>query len=279
MLTEFAQYWVESFLWSVDLLWRSLWDQQTFFAFLVLWVALVLKEWNRIGWASASWKFLERGISAVKALFWPAIVLAGVLVIIVLFVAPARKYHELETKYQGLSSESTKPPKVIQDEDSMKTIGDLRQQLNERNIEIQELKRLKDKAEETASRSASDNAALNNKLRDLQGKLADKVARQTHREKLAAFLDTGEAIKTKCFSGLDTPRKEAVEWHDQILSYLKMTMDSSHVIRFKNTRSPNAKLHYFLPGGKPVAKECNDNAQDIDIKLDVLRDFLSELSK
>jgi hypothetical protein len=134
-----------------------------------------------------------------------------------LFVQWQSTYHEME--------QLKKPQPVVTDEGSRKTIGDLRQQLTERNIEIQELKRLKDKAEETASRSASDNAALNNKLRDLQGKLADKVARQTHSQKLAAFLDTGEAIKRKCFSGLDTPRKEAVEWHDQILSYLKTTMD------------------------------------------------------
>jgi hypothetical protein len=116
-------------------------------------------------------------------------------------------------------------------------------------------------------------------LDDRKALIDEKAARQTHKEKLAAFLDAGEAIKRKCFSGLDTPRKEAVEWHDQILSYLKTTMDSSHVIRFKNTRSPNAKLHYFLPDGKPVAKLCNDNAQDVDIKLDVLREFLSELTK
>ena len=69
-----------------------------------------------------------------------------------------------------------------------KTIGDLRQQLNQRSIEIQELRRLKDKAEEAASRSASDNAALNNQLRDLQGKLTDKVDRKTHREKIADIL-------------------------------------------------------------------------------------------
>jgi hypothetical protein len=69
-----------------------------------------------------------------------------------------------------------------------KTIVDLRQQLNQRSIEIQELRQLKDKAEEAASRSASDNAALNNQLRDLQGKLTDKVDRQIHREKIADIL-------------------------------------------------------------------------------------------
>ena len=183
-------------------------------------------------------------------------------------------------QWQGMYQEMEKlkkPHPVIQDEGSRRTIDDLRQQLNERSIEIQELKRLKDKAEEAANRNASDIVVLNNKLRDLHGKLADKIARQTHREKLAAFLDAGEAIKRTCFSGLDIPIKEAVEWHDHIFSYLKTTMDSSHVIRFKNTRSPNAKMHYFLPDGRTVAKECNDNAQDMDMKLEVLRDFLSEL--
>ncbi len=107
--------------------------------------------------------------------------------------------------------------------------------------------------------------------------LADKGNRQIHREKLAEFLDTGEAIKQKCFSGLDVPRKEAMEWYEQIISYLK-TMDSSHVSRFKNTRAPNRRLHYFLPDGTPVAGACNENAQDIDLKLDVLREFISELS-
>lgn len=195
----------------------------------------------------------------------------GASFVLGLFVQWQGTYHEME--------QLKKPLQAVTDENSNKTIGDLRQQLNERNIEIQELKRLKDKAEETASRGTSDNAALNKKLREIQGKLADKVSRQTHMEKLAAFLDTGEAIKRKCFSGLDTPRKEAVEWHDEVLNYLKTTMDSSHVMRFKNTRSPNAKLHYFLPDGKPVERKCNENAQDLDIKLEVLRDFLSELSK
>lgn len=114
---------------------------------------------------------------------------------------------------------------------------------------------------------------------DKNASMAEKVTRQAHSEKIAAFLDAGEAIKRKCFLGSDTPRKEAVEWHDQIVNYLKTTMDSSHVIRFKNTQAPNARSHYFLSDGKPVAKECNDNAQDIDKKLEVLKEFLSELSK
>lgn len=167
---------------------------------------------------------------------------------------------------------------VIKDDGSQAIISDLRQQLIERNFDIQELKRRIDKEEQTASRSSSENAALNNRLRDLQGKLTGKVARQAHSEKIAAFLDAGEAIKRKCFLGSDTPRQEAVEWHNQVLSYLKTTMDSAHVIRFKNTRSPDAKMHYFLPDMKLVAKECNDNAQEMDTKLEVLRDFLSELS-
>lgn len=195
----------------------------------------------------------------------------GASFVLGLFIQWQGTYHEVE--------QIKKPQPVVTDEDSRKTIDDLRQKLNEKNIEIQDLKQLNDKAEETARHAVSDNAALNNKLHDLQGKLADKIARKTHMEKLAAFLDTGEAIKRKCFSGSDTPRNEAVEWHNQILSYLKTTMDSSHVIRFNNTPAPNARLSYFLPGGKPVARACNENAQDIDMKLNVLREFLSELSK
>jgi hypothetical protein len=80
-------------------------DQKRFFVFLIIWVALVLKDWNRIGWASAGWKFLERGILAVKALFWPAVVLAGLLGIMVLFVAPTQKYQELEDNNRSLNKD------------------------------------------------------------------------------------------------------------------------------------------------------------------------------
>jgi hypothetical protein len=106
MFTEFAQYWSGSVVWSADLLWSSLWDQRTFLILVILWVALVFKDWNRIGWTSAGWKFLERGILAVKALIWPAIVLAIIFAFLVLLVAPAQKYRELETSYQHLSGEN-----------------------------------------------------------------------------------------------------------------------------------------------------------------------------
>lgn len=279
MADSVLQFWTECFIWARDILWEVLWDPTAFVILLVVWLGLVLKNWHQLGWVHAGWMLFERIWLAMKALLWPAVVLVIILLVITMVIAPAIKYRDLETEYQKLSKQSTTPHPVVKDEESIKTIGELRQQLNERNFDIQELKRLIDKAEQTASRSASDNAALNNKLRDLQGKLADKVTRQTHMEKLAAFLDTGDAIKRKCFSGSDVPRNEAVEWHDQVLNYLKTTMDSAHVIRFKNTREPDARSRYILPDGKPVARACNDNAQDVELKLQVLRDFLSELSK
>lgn len=167
-----------------------------------------------------------------------------------------------------------------------KTVGDLRQQLNEKNIEIQELKRLKDLADNATDRAVSDNALLKSRMeekartiQELQNKLTDRVAREKRRDSIAKFIHAGTQIFYMCGKGLtDSPQKEFREWHDQIMSFFTNSNDSSYVIRFTDTIPGDAKLHYFIDG-KSVRNGCTDTALIIDRKLNVLREILSELSK
>jgi hypothetical protein len=272
MDTQFFQYWKECTLWAAEAIWNNLWDGKTFIVFLFFWVIPLVKKCNDLGWAPATWMFFERALAAVKALLWPAIVLAAVFVFLIFFVAPIQKYKELQAQYQLLRDESTKPQPVVKDEESRKIIDDLRQKLNGRDIEIQELKRLHDRAEDAANRKASENAALNNKLRDLQSKMDDKARRKAIREQLGQFLEEGEVLLRRCLTQVKDPPpvKEADEWLNKTYTYLKLELGSSEATQF---------LHPPLgpPGRSFTVPQDHDRlANALDRYLNALRAIIGQ---
>lgn len=273
--------------WATEALWDNLWDGKTFIVFLFFWVVPLIKKWNDLGWAPATWMFFERAMAAMKALFWPAIVLAVVFVFLIFFVAPARKYQDLETKYQNLEKASNKPQPVVKEEESRQMIVVLQQQLINKDIEAQELKRLRDRAEDAEKRASSSITALRHSLedkerviRDLQGKADDKIARNDLKGKILIYLHSSQIIKQNCLSGLKdySPIKEFERWHEQTFRELRDLGDGAYMIRFADTPPPNARSHYQVDG-KPVSEECNQVAKVIDIKQAVLKDFVAELSR
>ena len=222
----------------------------------------------------ASRFFLKRDKDSNKPYLWAL----GATFLLGMFVQWQGMYQDLE--------KLKKPQPVIQDDGSRKIIDDLRQQLHERDINIQELKRLKDRAEDATGRAVSDYAALKSKskddariIHDLQNKLTDRGTKEKRRDTIAKFIHTGTQIMNICATGLiDSPQKEFSDWHDQVVSYLKNSSDSSYVIRFTDTIPPDAKRYYSIDG-KPIKNRCTETALVVERKLDALRDFLSELSK
>lgn len=151
--------------------------------------------------------------------------------------------------------------------------------VQDRNNENHELKRQNDLL---STRLESLQTQLDSKdrmIRDLQYKLADKVARRMQSDTLAKFLDDGQRIKTRCYVGsTDSPLREVSDWNERVLKYLKSSMDSSHTIRFTDTIPPDAEGG-VLANEKLATKECIEVTHKIDRKMDVIRAFLSEQNR
>ena len=197
-------------------------------------------------------------------------------------------YHDnqrLNAELKTVRNELDKP--IVKDDGSKAIIADLQQQINRKDIEAQELKRLRDRAEDAEKRASSGIAALRSSLedkemviRDLQGKTDDKIARNELKGKFLIYLQSTQIIKQNCLSGLKdySPIKEFERWHDQTLRELRDLGDGSYMFRFAATPPPNASSHYRVDG-KPVSEECNQVAKAVDIKQAVLKDFIAELSR
>ena len=163
---------------------------------------------------------------------------------------------------------------IIKDDGSQAIIDDLRQQIIKKDIEAQELKRLRDRADDAEKRASSGITALRRSLedkemviRDLQGKTDDKVARNDLKGKFLIYLHSTQIIKQNCLSGLKnySPMKEFERWEEQTLRELRDLGDGSYMVRLAATPPPNARSHYEV-AGKPVSEECNQVAKVIDIK-------------
>lgn len=269
-ISLFIKYWSDGFQWSLQLVLDSLWDVRGILIFLIIWLGIVAKKWYDLGWKDAGVAVVVRVILAMKALLWPALVLAVIFVFILLFVAPATRYKRLD----NLHTEAQVRILGLQEQIDMKAaeLEDSKKLLDERRQTIEQL-------QEANERLQDDYQKLFKGVRSRKAEELDKAARKARADKLALFFHDGETIKKKCFVGLsDSPQKDFGDWQNQVMGYLKAEMDSSHLIIFADTRTPNMRLQYQV-NGKPVAKECNEVAKVIDMKLEVLREFLSELNK
>ncbi len=269
-ISLFLKYWNDCFLWSLQLVLDSLWDFRGILIFLLLWLGIVAKKWYDLGWKDAGMAVVVRISLAAKALLWPSLVLAGIFVFILLLVAPATRYKQLDVLHR----------------DAQVRIVEIQEQIDIKATELEDSKKLLDERRQTIEQLQEANERLQDDyqkvLKGVRGRKAeefDKAARKTRADKIALFFHDGETIKKKCLVGLsDSPQKDFGDWQNQVMGYLKAEMDSSHLIIFADTRTPNARLQYQV-NGKPVAKECNEVAKLIDVKLEVLREFLSELNK
>lgn len=263
-------YWLEIAMVSYDLA-TTWWPIPT----IILAVLVILVKASQEG----NWKSLnEWALSVGKAL---------VIFLIGLFFLYAPYAHNAKLKETIAQDEARKIQQpIIRDDGSQAIINDLRQQLNRNDIDAQELKRLKDQADEARRRTGSENSSLRNRLENndktihqLREKLDDKASRDTLRDNLADYLQQGQAIKDKCVLGLvDAPMENITEWLQKIMGYLKTVKDSSRLARLMSTPTPHAGGSLQI-AGKPVSEKCILAIKVIDKKLEILNVFLSELSK
>lgn len=236
-------------------------------------VMIVLELLDKVG----GWK--APGKTYIHLVFTACLVVA-------MFLTWRDVYHDnqrLSGELETVRKDRDKP--IVKDDGSKAIITDLQQQLNRKDIEAQELKRLRDRAEDTASRAVSDNATLKSQVRDLQGKvddkktsIAEKAARHTHRDKFAQFMHEGMDMQQRCFNGLtQSPEKDFLDWQAKVLAHVKTTMSSSHVIRFTDTMI-NIRLQFFDAKRQAIPGICADTGREIEAKLVVLREFISELN-
>ena len=275
MADSVRQFWGECFIWAGDILWGTLWDPTAFTILVVLWIGLVLKNWNHFGWVHAGWMLFERVWLAMKALLWPAVGLAIVFVFIAVVIAPAIKYRDLEAKYQHLSEQSTKPQPVVKDEESRQTIIDLQQQLNRKDIEAQELKRLKDRAEDAASNRASEISALSNKLRDVQNKTTERARRKAIREQFGKLYTEGMALKTQTLNfgqaQQSAPFAAEREWSARTSNLIEKEISVADAVQFMNP-IVRSKTHFKVPS------DHENLANLIDYRMTELKAIMDRLS-
>lgn len=282
------------------LLWKSIQELPT--AFGATWSSLLLLStppiivwivrrrtdsgsWRGIVTFPDGWPKTIKDVSLSLGI-WVALLL---IVLAYNFVSLASKRDEEQRKVmatQQMEVNYGKQPSV-KEEESRQTMADLRQQLNSKDIEMQELKRLRDRADDAEKRAASGYTALRHSLedkekviRDLQSKTDEKIIRSDLRGKFLVYLQSTQIIKRNCLSGLEDyfPKKEFERWEEQTLRELRDLGDGSYMFRLVATPPPNARSHYQVDG-KPVSEECNQVAKVIDIKQAVLKDFIAELSK
>ena len=170
-----------------------------------------------------NWKSLNEWASSVGISL--AIFLAG----LVFLYAPYA--HNAKLKNEIAQNEAIRPQQpMIKDDGSQAIISDLQQQIIKKDIEAQELKRLRDRADDAEKRATSGITAMRRTLEDkervisdLQGKADDKIARNDLKGKLLVYLHTTQIIKQNCLSGLKdySPIKEFERWHDQTLRELR----------------------------------------------------------
>lgn len=237
-----------------------------------------------IAYAITKWKPDEWKMKEVKGEAWNILIatlsLCGVILLFLVFVySPYQQYKEIYSSNQTAQGEVKKLQKpVVKDERSETVVADLRQQVYERDREIQELKRRNDRTENSANLAVLENATLKSQVRDLQGKVDDKAARNALKGKLLNYLHGAQFIQQNCVAGLkDSPTKEYTEWHQQTIRDLKTLDDASYLTRFTGTPPPNDHSYEFR--GKPVSNECNRIISLLETKQAVLNNFIAELNR
>ena len=175
---------------------------------------------------------------------------------------------------------------------SLIELGTLRAEKENYATTIEELKYQRDHAtsEKKLSEEATDflNSEIGKLRRELgdarkqanekKASIAERVARDAHRDTFAQFLHEGKAMQQECFNGLtQTPKKDFLDWHDKVLAYVKTAMSSSHVIRFTDTMI-NIRLQFFDSKRQTASGICVDIGREIEAKLMVLREFILELN-
>lgn len=256
-------YWLEIAMFSYDLA-TTWWPIPT----IILAVLVILVKASQ-----DNWKSLNEWASSV------GIALAIFLVGLVFLYAPYAHNAKLrETIAQDDARKLQQP--VIKDDRSPSIISDLQQQLNRKDIEAQELKRLRDRADDVLSRTGLENSSLKTTIRDLQskldelqGKLTEKANRKAIRQQLGSYVEEGEELKRRCLNKEDAKllATDADQWVRRAASYMVAKLDSSYAIQFVNPPAPQPIAHNVPP-------ENDSLWRILDVHVGVLRKFMGEFS-
>jgi hypothetical protein len=261
---QFLDYLSECAQWSAEILWNSLWDQKTFVIFLLFWIVPVFKSWRQLGWKSAGFKFLQRGIMAMKALRWPAMLLVGVFGVLLILVAPAYKFFDMKNFYIAEQSKVTD----LQSKISIKEAD-----LDSANTLLVERRQAIDQLQEANEKLQSENQALRGLSSSKKSQDLERKKHRDAREQLAHYIELGEELKQRCREGEEITQlmKDGDLWAQRVATYLVAKFDSSYFVQFKHP--PQAP-----PIGHAGMSQKHDNLWiNIDRHVGVLRKFISEI--
>lgn len=226
---EFCLYWKECWSWSMYFLWDILWDQKSFLLLIVGWAGLVLKNWNQLGWKSAGWKLMKRATLAMQALRWPAIVVLGVFALLLLFVAPAQKYRELQARQMANVAALEKNTVDLAEKDA----EIIRLTQRERTLEaethaagkgISQLQKLAKERDE--------------RLGELKARLDKRAAIESIVKTVIAFKVRGDQLQERAWHCVTKEKpqieKDYIQWLNEVRSYLSTLEDTSYLSDFND---------------------------------------------